>query len=66
LHNEEVHDLQSLPNIIRRFKPRNMRWGGHVACTGRKKIHMEFWWENLRKRDCLALRRPRLNGRVTS
>jgi len=45
-----------------------MRWAGHVACMGREKskIHMEFWWGNLRKRDRSALRRARLNGRVTS
>jgi hypothetical protein len=38
LHNEELSDLYSLPNIVRVVKLR-MRWAGHVAhmgegCTG--------------------------------
>jgi hypothetical protein len=31
LHNEELHDLYSLPNIIRIMKSRRMRWTRHVA-----------------------------------
>jgi hypothetical protein len=31
LHNEELHDLYSSPNIIRIIKSRRMRWAGHVA-----------------------------------
>jgi hypothetical protein len=31
LHNEELHDLYSLPNIIRIIKSRRVRWAGHVA-----------------------------------
>jgi hypothetical protein len=31
LKNEELHDLYSLPNIIRIIKLRRMRWPGHVA-----------------------------------
>jgi hypothetical protein len=31
LHNKELHDLYSSPSIIRIFKPRKMRWAGHVA-----------------------------------
>jgi hypothetical protein len=34
LHNEELHNLYSLPNIIRTIKPRRMRWAGHVAQMG--------------------------------
>jgi hypothetical protein len=36
LHNEELHNLYSLPSIIRVFKSRRMRWVGHVACMGEK------------------------------
>ena len=31
LHNEELSDLYSLPNIVRVVKLRRMRWAGHVA-----------------------------------
>jgi hypothetical protein len=31
LHNEELHNLYSSPNIIRQVKSRRMRWAGHVA-----------------------------------
>jgi hypothetical protein len=31
LHNEELHDLYSLPSIIRIIKLRRMRWAVHVA-----------------------------------
>jgi hypothetical protein len=31
LHNEELCDLYSSPNIIRIIKSRRMRWLGHVA-----------------------------------
>jgi hypothetical protein len=34
LHNEELHDLYSLPNIVRVIKARRMRWAGHVAHMG--------------------------------
>jgi len=31
LHNEELNDLYSSPNITRVIKSRRMRWAGHVA-----------------------------------
>jgi hypothetical protein len=34
LHNEELYDLYSSPNIIQVVKPRRMRLTGHVAHVG--------------------------------
>jgi hypothetical protein len=34
LHNEELHNLYSSPNIIRMMKSRRMRWAGHVGRMG--------------------------------
>ena len=31
LHNEELNDLYSSPNIVRVIKSRRIRWAGHVA-----------------------------------
>ena len=33
LHNEELNDLYSSPNIVRVIKSRRMRWAEHVACV---------------------------------
>jgi hypothetical protein len=32
LHNDELHNIYSPPNIVRVIKSRTMRWAGHVAC----------------------------------
>jgi len=53
LHNEELNDLHSSPNIVRVIKSR-MRWAGHVARMGRGEAYTGFWWINLRERDHLA------------
>jgi hypothetical protein len=37
LHNEELIDLYSSPNIIWAIKSRRMRWAGHVARMGEKR-----------------------------
>jgi hypothetical protein len=34
LHNGELNNLYSLPNIVRVVKSRRMRWTGHVARMG--------------------------------
>ena len=36
LHNEELSDLYSSPNIVWVIKSRRMRWVGHVACMGER------------------------------
>jgi hypothetical protein len=39
MHNEELHTLFSLPNIIRMIKPRRMRWAGHVARMEKRNVY---------------------------
>jgi hypothetical protein len=34
LHNEELHNLYSSPDIIRQVKSRRMRWAGYVTRIG--------------------------------
>jgi hypothetical protein len=34
LHNDELHDLYSSPNVVRVIKSRRMRWARHVARMG--------------------------------
>jgi len=34
LHNEELNDLYSSPNIVRVIQSRRMRWAGHVVHVG--------------------------------
>jgi len=36
LHNEELHDLYSAPNILQVIKSKRIRWVGHVARMGEK------------------------------
>lgn len=37
VHNEELHGLQSSPNITRVVKSRKKRWVEHVACVVERK-----------------------------
>jgi len=37
LHNEELNDLYSSPNIVRVIKWRRMKWAGHVARMGEER-----------------------------
>ena len=51
LHNEELNDLYSSPNIVRVIKSRIMRWAGHVACIGERRGVYRVLVGNLRERD---------------
>jgi len=37
LHNEELNDPYSSPNIVRVIKSKRMRWAWHVACMGKRR-----------------------------
>jgi hypothetical protein len=49
LHNDELHNLYSSPNIIVVI-PR-MRWAGHVAFMGRVEVFTGSWLGGLKGRD---------------
>jgi hypothetical protein len=57
LHNEELHDLYSLLNIIRILKSRRMRWARHATRIGEKRISCRLLMgkpegKRQRERDC--------------
>jgi hypothetical protein len=56
LHNEELNDLYSSPNIVRVVKSRRMRWAGHVAHIEDRGVHRVFVGKREGKRP---LGRPR-------
>jgi hypothetical protein len=62
LHNEELSDLYSSPNICPVIKSRKNAMGGACSACGRGEAYTEFWWGNLRERDHLG--DPGLNGRI--
>ena len=37
MHNKELNDLYSSPNIVQVIKSRRMRWAGHVAHMGEER-----------------------------
>jgi hypothetical protein len=51
LHNEELHNLYSSPCIIRMIKSRRMRWAGHVARMGEKRIAYRILVNSQKERD---------------
>ena len=51
LHDEELNDMDSSPNIVRVIKWRRMRWAEHEACMGEERGCIGSWWGNQRERD---------------
>jgi len=43
LHNEELHDIHSNPNIIRGIKSRRMRQMARVSRMEKGEVHIGFW-----------------------
>jgi hypothetical protein len=53
LHNEELSDLYSSPNIVRVIKSRRMSWAGQVARMGEGRGYIGLCWGNWREGDHL-------------
>jgi hypothetical protein len=47
----EIPNLYSSTSIIRMIKSRRMRWAGHIARIGRRRMHIGYRWESQRERD---------------
>jgi hypothetical protein len=43
MHNDELHNLYSSPNIVRMIKSRKITWAGHVARMGEGEVFTRFW-----------------------
>jgi hypothetical protein len=54
VYNEELHDLYSLPNIIRIMKSRRIRWVGHVSRMGEKRNTYRFFGGKARGKEAVG------------
>jgi hypothetical protein len=52
LHNEELHDLYSLPDIIGNETEKDDTGKAYCTCGG-EKVHIRFLWGNTKKKDNL-------------
>ena len=63
LHNEELNDLYSSPNIVRVIKWRRLRWAGHVARMGEERgVYRVLVGKPEGKRPLERPRRRRVNN----
>jgi hypothetical protein len=51
LHNEELNDLLSTPNIVWVTKSRRLRWAVNIARMGKREACTGIWWGILKDRD---------------
>jgi hypothetical protein len=45
LHNDELHNLYSLPNMLMVIKSMRIKWAGHVARMGGERCLQGFGWD---------------------
>jgi hypothetical protein len=62
LHNEELHNMYSSPNIIRMIKSRRLRWGEHVAQMGDTRNAYRILMGKPERKRLLGRPRRRWNG----
>jgi hypothetical protein len=46
IYNEELHNLYYSPSVIRIIKSKRMRWSGHLARMGERRMHIVYWWDS--------------------
>jgi hypothetical protein len=64
LHNDELHNLYSSPNIVMVIKSRRMSWAGHVALMGEERgVHRVLVGRSEAKRP-LGRRRRRWEDNI--
>jgi len=61
LHNKELNDLYSSPNIVRVIKIEKIEMGGACSMYGGE-VCTGLWWGNLRERDHFGSRG--VDGRI--
>jgi hypothetical protein len=64
LHNDELHNLYSTPNMFKVIKSRRMRWAGHVARMGRGEVFTGFWLGGPTVKRPLGRPRPRWEDNI--
>jgi hypothetical protein len=62
LDNEEINDKDCSHKINRVNILRRMRWVGHVACVGDRKVVYSVWWENRKEKN--PLQDPGVDERI--
>jgi hypothetical protein len=51
IHNDELHSLYSIPDIVRVIKSRRMRWAGCGTHGGGERCLQGFGWEAQREEN---------------
>jgi hypothetical protein len=51
LHNKELHNFYSSPNVNRQIKSRRLRMVGHVAHMIEERKLYKVWWESPKEKD---------------
>ena len=62
LHNEELHDMHFLANIVQVIKSRRTRWARHVARMGKRRGAYRVLLGKPEERD--RLKDPGVDGRI--
>jgi hypothetical protein len=66
LHNKDLHNLYSSPDIIRQIKSRKMRWAGHMARMGEERNVYRVLMESQKERETDHVEDQGIDGRMGS